>query len=224
MTKSLSDCTSVLALLFVSALILFPRGGYAQNWEKEKRDELESAGFTFNAGPNRTQIGGLLWSTIRQVILFKRELTFPLEITGGSENHVHNRSIIGHHYGWKVDLGLDDEKKTDPYDDELSKYITDRENRGKHGFVFIGYRVDGNGGRAPQWRHPSGAIFALEYPPDFTPNGFPVAHRHWDVYFPIQRVRFNADGVPVEPLLGEITVKLGSTTYLQAIAEDALFS
>jgi Big-like domain-containing protein len=182
--------------LLLSSFLLCVTPVCAQDRETIIRARLGAFGIDVNdwSPPLRTEVGGLLESTIIQLIKFQHEYGRPLVVTGGNETWIHSDEPFGHHYGWKVDLRISDPV---PTNDPLSRYIIGH-------YIFVGYRS----GTDAMYKSSTGALFTLEIClPDrirFCP-GAP----HWDVYFPIKlRV------TPPEP----VQVKMGQSVQLVAEA------
>src|ERR1017187_5641127 len=93
--------------------------------EADIRSSLASNNISVNKFPPCTEVGGLLNSTVNQLISLQRQYGVPVKLTGGNEaiNPVtgdlahHDTSLRNHVYGWKVDLRKDD---------SLSAFLTSR--------------------------------------------------------------------------------------------------
>jgi len=193
----------------------------AQDREQQIRDLLAINGISINNTPPCTQVGGLLMSSVLELIEFHRVYVpdMILTVTAGNEAgnechplqkaHKYDLFTKNHRNGWKADLRI--QNQVLPELDALSVRIeTDLAN-----IVPSSNR--------PQFQEPNGAIFALEYPlssPNYVQPSDSSYPNHWDVLFYVDRIDaiINGQTNPTSAL----PLPMGQSIAVTALARDLL--
>jgi hypothetical protein len=229
---ALRNTSIVIFGLLLSQIILIVSAS-AQDREAEIRDLLtHQNGIDVKDFPC-TQVGGLLKSSVLELIAFKKIYPGPLTVTGGNEDLSQLPQCLGDHHkpdslkknhltGWKVDLRIGIENQANPDQDALSTFVK--------GFPPLGPRGDHCSPQrsksddcAPQYQCPSslvvgyGSIFALEYPVTNL-KYFTNGNNHWDVLFYVDHIDAKVNG-QTNPTAA-IPLPMGSSVPIEVKAYD----